>query len=84
MILNSIGYNIIIPLVILLIIQDILAIYTLMKLFKNKPSKAKSIIWNIIIVLVVIIGPIMYLIIERPNKSTNDESLGDEKADYSI
>lgn len=92
MIISVVSHNKIIWISLVLIVQYFLAIFTLMKLFKNKPNKLNSIIWNLIIVLIIILGPILYLIIERPNnkqnksvKKTKDNTVRDyENTDYLI
>lgn len=50
-----------------LLIQWGLAFFCLMRLYKNKPQTLKTLWWNIIILLGVIVGPVCYLVIEKHN-----------------
>jgi len=60
--------NIILLLLPLLILQFGLMIYTLVKAIKQTHFKYLSkVLWIIIIIVINIIGPIMYLILENEN-----------------
>jgi len=78
--------SLIFPLIAVMVIQYILALFALFKLFQRKPRKLNALIWNIIIVLLIIIGPLIYLIIERPEKIiTKEKPLRDNNnQDYTI
>ena len=79
----------------IIIVQYVLALYCLMKLFKSKPRKLNAIAWNIIIVLLVLVGPVLFLLIERPASSpivteqiptekTEKSETEEKPSDYSI
>jgi hypothetical protein len=67
-----------------------------MKLFKSKPRKLNAIAWNMIIMLLVLIGPILFLLIEHPasspignepnskDKTEKSEETEEKPSDYSI
>jgi heme/copper-type cytochrome/quinol oxidase subunit 4 len=78
--------SLIFPIAAVLIVQYVLALFALMKLFTNKPKKLNSFLWNFIIVLIIIIGPIIYLVTEKPKKTkpTEEKPAGDENRDYTI
>lgn len=69
---------ILIILAFVLVIQYALAVVALTKLFTLKPSKTKSIAWNIFIMIVFIIGPIAFLIYYKTKtKQTPDDTKPD-------
>jgi amino acid transporter len=68
MLIAAVNKSILIPAAAVLIVQYVLALVALMKLFNNRPNKLNSLLWNLIIVLIIIIGPLVYLIIESPPK----------------
>lgn len=79
----------------IIIVQYVLALICLMKLFKNKPHKLNVIVWNIIIVLLVLIGPLLYILLEHPQSAVTaseevahtiekPEKSEDKPSDYSI
>lgn len=82
----AIGNSLIMPLVAILIIQYCLALYALMRLFKTKPNKLNSVLWNIIIVLLIIIGPVLYIIIEgqAKDKPLDNKTETEDYSDYTI
>lgn len=49
------------------LIQYILATYCLIRLYKYEPKYFNTIIWNIIILFIVLVGPIAYLILDKNN-----------------
>lgn len=89
--LAGISPNVITPIIVILVIQYCLALFALLRLFRNKPDKLNSLLWNIIIVLLIFVGPKIYLIIERPKKVSLTQKVEPQKEekkndynDYSI
>jgi peptidoglycan/LPS O-acetylase OafA/YrhL len=65
--------------VIILIIQYILSVYCIFNVLKNKPKKLNKLIWQIIILLLIFLGPILYLLIEKPFNSVKKDVNGIDK-----
>lgn len=58
----------------ILLIQWALSFFCLMRLYKNKPIHLKTGVWNVVVLFGVIIGPVLYLLTEKPNARYPKES----------
>ena len=62
-------------LTIILGIQYLIAIFALIKLFDSKPETPELIKWNIIIIFGILVGPILFLILNNKESKLTEKDL---------